>query len=54
MGAPANPSAAQIVQLQEASELAQLGTAATLQIHNENALIKIQLPRQAVSLVTLS
>jgi xylan 1,4-beta-xylosidase len=54
MGSPATPSAAQIAALQKASELAQLGKAATLKTSKGTALIKMQLPRQAVSLVTLS
>ena len=54
MGSPASPSAAQIAELQKASELAQLGKATTMKTNKGKALIKMQLPRQAVSLVTLS
>ena len=54
MGSPANPTAAQIAQLQKASELAQLRPASKMKIRNGNAIIKMQLPRQAVSLVTLT
>jgi xylan 1,4-beta-xylosidase len=54
MGSPAKPSAAQIAQLQKASELGQLGKTTTMKILNGNAIIKMQLPRQAVSLVTLT
>ena len=54
MGSPAQPTGAQIVQLQQASELAQLGTAKKLKIRDGNAIITMQLPRQAVSLVTLT
>ncbi|CAN7693701.1 hypothetical protein LJR289_005558 [Pseudoduganella sp. LjRoot289] len=54
MGSPATPTAAQIVQLQKASELAQLGATATVQVQNGTAVVKMQLPRQAVSLLTLS
>jgi xylan 1,4-beta-xylosidase len=54
MGSPASPTAAQIDQLQQASELAQLGTATALAIHDGQATIQMQLPRQAVSLLTLS
>jgi xylan 1,4-beta-xylosidase len=54
MGAPARPTAAQVAELQRASELAQLGTASTLDTRDGNATISMQLPRQAVSLITLS
>ena len=54
MGSPANPSAAQILQLQRASELAQMGSAKKLKVRNGNAIISMRLPRQAVSLVTLT
>lgn len=54
MGSPVNPTAAQIVALQQASELAQLNTATTLKTHDGKATLKMQLPRQAVSLVILS
>lgn len=54
MGSPANPSAAQIGQLQRASELAQMGSAKKLKVRNGNAIISMRLPRQAVSLVTLT
>ena len=53
MGSPANPTAAQVAELQRASELAQLGTAETLHTPDGKATVKMQLPRQAVSLVTL-
>lgn len=54
MGAPANPTAAQVAALQEASELAELGPASMLDTGKGVATIKMQLPRQAVSLITLS
>ena len=54
MGSPANPSAAQIGQLQRASELAQMGSVKKLKVRNGNAIISMRLPRQAVSLVTLT
>jgi xylan 1,4-beta-xylosidase len=54
MGSPASPTAAQVAQLQQASELAQLGATSTLKTPGGNATIKLQLPRQAVSLLTLS
>jgi len=54
MGAPANPTPAQIAALQQASELAEVEPAATLPTPGGNVVIRMQLPRQAVSLVTLS
>ncbi|MBY0243227.1 MAG: hypothetical protein K2X55_28370 [Burkholderiaceae bacterium] len=54
MGSPATPSPAQIATLQQASELAQLGKATPLKTPGGKATIRMQLPRQAVSLVTLS
>jgi xylan 1,4-beta-xylosidase len=54
MGGPANPTPAQIAALQKASELAQVGATSTLRTADGNAVVKMQLPRQAVSLVILS
>ncbi|MFP5390656.1 MAG: GH39 family glycosyl hydrolase, partial [Gammaproteobacteria bacterium] len=54
MGSPAQPSAEQIAALTRASELAQLGGAQKITVRNGRAIVKMQLPRQAVSLVTLS
>ncbi|WP_343731776.1 hypothetical protein [Duganella sp.] len=54
MGSPASPTAAQVGQLQQASELAQLGATRTLQTPGGQATLTLQLPRQAVSLFTLS
>jgi xylan 1,4-beta-xylosidase len=54
MGSPTSPTAAQVAQLQQASELAQLGATSALNTPGGKATIKLQLPRQAVSLVTLS
>ncbi|MHA4869327.1 GH39 family glycosyl hydrolase [Duganella sp. PWIR1] len=53
MGSPARPSAAQIAELQQASELAQLGQPATLATPDGKASVKMQLPRQAVSLIVI-
>ncbi|WP_373990322.1 hypothetical protein [Duganella sp. BuS-21] len=53
MGSPARPSAAQIAELQQASELAQLGRPATLATPDGKATVKMQLPRQAVSLIVI-
>ena len=54
MGSPASPSAAQVRKLQRASELAEVGRAQKIKVRNGNAIITMQLPRQAVSLVTLT
>jgi xylan 1,4-beta-xylosidase len=53
MGSPARPSAAQIAELQQASELAQLGQPAMLATPDGKATVKMQLPRQAVSLIVI-
>jgi xylan 1,4-beta-xylosidase len=54
MGSPSNPTPAQVAELQKASELAQVGKTTTLKTPGGKATVKMQLPRQAVSLVTLS
>ncbi|HEX7982988.1 MAG TPA: hypothetical protein VF616_05690 [Duganella sp.] len=54
MGAPGNPTAAQIAALQTASELAQVGATTTIKTADGRALVKMQLPRQAVSLLLLT
>jgi xylan 1,4-beta-xylosidase len=54
MGSPAQPTERQIQDLRRASELAQLAPASTLQTKNGMASVKIQLPRQAVSLILLT
>ncbi|NVM75685.1 xylan 1,4-beta-xylosidase [Duganella sp. SG902] len=54
MGSPASPSAAQVAQLTQASELAQLGATSTLKTPGGQATLTLRLPRQAVSLFTLS
>lgn len=54
MGSPANPTPAQVRQLQLASELAEIGKPQTLAVRNGKALVQMRLPRQAVSLVTLT
>ena len=53
MGAPSHPTAAQVAELQKASELAQV-EATTMATHDGAATVRMQLPRQAVSLVTLT
>jgi len=54
MGSPARPTSAQVIELQKASELAQLGSTATLATPDGKATVDMQLPRQAVSLLILS
>ena len=54
MGSPAHPTAAQVAELQKAGELAQLGAATTVATRDGTATVRMQLPRQAVSLVTLT
>jgi xylan 1,4-beta-xylosidase len=54
MGSPASPTAAQVAALQKASELAELGPASTLQTTDGTATVRMQLPRQAVSLLVLT
>lgn len=54
MGAPANPTPAQVAELQKASELAQMDAGSTLETRDGTATVRMQLPRQAVSLVTLT
>jgi xylan 1,4-beta-xylosidase len=54
MGSPANPTPAQVVELQKASDLAELGPPSTLVTRDGTATVRMQLPRQAVSLITLT
>jgi xylan 1,4-beta-xylosidase len=54
MGSPQNPSAAQISQLEKAGQLEMLSKPEEIKIKNNTATIKIQLPRQSVSLLKIS
>lgn len=54
MGSPARPTPAQVRQLKQASELARIGAVDKLKVRNGKATIQMHLPRQAVSLVTLT
>lgn len=54
MGSPSQPTAAQIAQLQQASELAEMRPPTRLATKNGTVTVGMQLPRQAVSLITLS
>jgi xylan 1,4-beta-xylosidase len=53
MGSPARPTPAQIAELQRESELAQIEPPTTLATSKGTATVRMQLPRQAVALVTL-
>lgn len=54
MGSPAKPTPAQVAELQKAGDLAELGPATTVATRDGTATVRMQLPRQAVSLLTLS
>jgi xylan 1,4-beta-xylosidase len=54
MGSPQNPTAGQIVQLEKSGQLQMLDAPRTLKTRRGVANIKMQLPRQAVSLVKLT
>ncbi len=54
MGSPANPSPAQIATLEKSSKLATIGRPQTLQVREQQLVVKMQLPRQAVSFIKLS
>jgi xylan 1,4-beta-xylosidase len=54
MGSPQQPTAAQVAELQRASELTLLGNPQGVAVKDGVATVRMQLPRQAVSLVVLS
>ena len=54
MGSPAHPTPAQVAELQKASELAELAPPSTLETRDGTATVRMQLPRQAVSLLLLT
>jgi len=54
MGSPASPSQAQIAALEKTSKLATVGKPQTLQVRDQQLVVKMQLPRQAVSFIKLS
>ena len=51
MGSPAQPSAAQYAELEKAGKLAALGVARDVAIENGRSVVRLNLPRQAVSLL---
>jgi xylan 1,4-beta-xylosidase len=54
MGSPQNPTPAQITTLEKAGQLEMLSKPETMKISNGEALIKLQMPRQGVSLIKLT
>lgn len=54
LGSPQNPTAAQISTLEKAGQLEMLNAPENIRISNNEALIKMHLPRQAVSLIKLT
>jgi xylan 1,4-beta-xylosidase len=53
MGSPQNPSAAQIAELEKSGQLQMLGSPQWIKITNGETNIKLELPRQGVSLLKL-
>lgn len=53
MGEPQSPTEAQVAQLQEAGQLAQLNTPKKREINRGTASLAFTLPRQAVSFLVL-
>jgi len=54
MGSPANPTPAQIAALEKSGQLATIGATTTLQVRDQQVVVDMQLPRQAVSFIKLS
>ena len=54
MGSPQNPTANQVAELEKAGQLEMFSEPEEIKITNNTATIKMQLPRQAVSLVKIS
>jgi len=54
MGSPQNPSAEQFAELEKAGQLEVLSKPSEIKINTAIAIVKMQLPRQAVSLVQIS
>lgn len=54
LGSPQKPTAAQISRLEKAGQLEMLNAPESIRISNNEALIKMHLPRQAVSLIKLT
>jgi xylan 1,4-beta-xylosidase len=54
LGSPLSPNDKQYEQMQQAGQLAAMGAPESIHIENGRAVIKVQIPRQAVSLFVLS
>ncbi len=54
MGSPQNPTAEQFAKLEKAGELEILSQPSEIKVNNAIATVKMQLPRQAVSLIQIS
>ena len=54
MGSPQQPTPEQYAQLEKAGQLAALGASETVRVQNGQAVVKLKLPRQAVSLVQVT
>jgi xylan 1,4-beta-xylosidase len=54
MGSPGQPSAAQVAELEKAGQLALFGKEKNMRVRDGELVIKVDLPRQAVSLFELS
>jgi xylan 1,4-beta-xylosidase len=54
MGSPQKPTAEQYTQLEKAGRLAELGERAAVRVEDSRALLRLNLPRQAVSLLVLT
>jgi xylan 1,4-beta-xylosidase len=54
MGSPQNPTANQVTTMEKAGQLQMLNSPKNIEITNNETILKMQLPRQAVSLVKLT
>ena len=54
MGSPQQPASEQYAQLERAGQLAAMGAAETVRVESGKAVVRLKLPRQAVSLLQLT
>ena len=54
MGSPQQPASEQYAQLERAGHLAGMGAAETVRVEGRKAVVRLKLPRQAVSLLQLT
>ncbi|HEY8880816.1 MAG TPA: hypothetical protein VIN03_24810 [Roseateles sp.] len=54
MGSPVDPTPAQIAALEKSGQLATMGAPTTLPVRDQQLVVEMQLPRQAVSFIKLS